>query len=342
MEFRKIQTTGGSSYAITLPKQWISSAGLQPGDVVACNVLPDGRLVIQAGSSSEKAARTCEVLAGRKKGEQVFRSVVAAYLMGFDVIRIRGSPTLSPEVRRAVEEAARRVIGLEVVDEDPGHIVLQDFLDPTEFHIARALRRMQGLTRAMHEEAAGATPSRDEALLQAVVAGDDEVDRLYWMINKQYHALLQDAGLGEKMGLTPAEGLNFLLVARLVERTADHAARIARQVLALGEARVPPRILEAVSDQHRLALALFQRAIAAFFAKDAEASHGLIDEAEAFQGAQERILSDLLTVKGERLVHLAYVLESVGRTAAYAADVAEVTLNYGAGTAPAKPSGNHL
>lgn len=331
MDLRKIQLTGGSSYSITLPKRWVATAGLASGDVVACDVLPDGRLVIQSGTSTERAPRTFEIQAGRKRGEHVFRGLVAGYLMGYDILRVRGKPALTREVREAVQEAARRVIGLEVVEEDATHMVLQDFLDPAEFHIPKALRRMVSLTRAMHEEAIAATVSRNEAPLRAVMARDDEVDRLYWMVNKQYHTILSDPAFGEKMNLSASQGLNFLLLARLVERTADHAARIADNLLALSGERVPADVLEEVSGQHRRALELFNRGITAFFALDREASHALIDEAKSFRDAQHRVLTDLLALKGEKLVHLAYVLESVTRTAAYAADVAETALNHEAG-----------
>jgi hypothetical protein len=68
--------------------------------------------------------------------------------------------------------------------------------------------------------------------------------------------------------------------------------------------------------------------MSAFHKRDLEAANRIIEEARAFQAAQDAVLHESLSLGGESILHVAYALESVGRTSAYAADVAEVAINH--------------
>ncbi|MBI2077920.1 MAG: phosphate uptake regulator PhoU [Euryarchaeota archaeon] len=332
MELRKVQLTGGSSITVTLPKAWIQKARISPGDVVSCSEQPDGTLAIRSHLQGERATQTYEFEAAGS-GDALFRQVVAAYLMGYDSIRVTSRRPLTPSMRATVRSAVRRIMGLEIVDEQPMSITMQDFLDPREFQIEKALRRMSILTQSIQEEAAAAirrppaTASPDDR--------DDEVDRLYWLVNKQFHAILRDSTYAAKMGLNASQALNYLLAARLVERTADHAERIVRQAHQLTRTRLPDALLERIEKQAHRAFAGFQSSLQIFFKRNAAQANELIGEMEKFHALQERLLRDAGELGGETVAHLAFVIESIGRTAAYASDIGEVAINhFVAGQAP--------
>ncbi|MCJ7741491.1 MAG: AbrB/MazE/SpoVT family DNA-binding domain-containing protein, partial [Methanoregula sp.] len=46
MELRKVQFTGGSSYVLTLPKEWIDAEKIKKNDSLGVEVQPDGALLI--------------------------------------------------------------------------------------------------------------------------------------------------------------------------------------------------------------------------------------------------------------------------------------------------------
>ncbi len=50
-ELRKIQVTGGSTYIISLPKNWVDQMGLKRGSVVSINQRDDRSLTIQPKGS---------------------------------------------------------------------------------------------------------------------------------------------------------------------------------------------------------------------------------------------------------------------------------------------------
>ena len=46
VEFRKLQVTGGSTYIVSLPKNWIKANNLNPSDIVSVEQLPSGEVQI--------------------------------------------------------------------------------------------------------------------------------------------------------------------------------------------------------------------------------------------------------------------------------------------------------
>lgn len=328
MDLRKVQLTGGSSITVTLPKSWVEKTALQPGDVVGCTQQPDGSLSIHAHAKGEREVQRYVVDVADEQSEYVFRKVIAAYLMGYDAIVVTSKRPLTPATRATIRQAVRRIIGLEIVEEEPHSVTVQDFLDPREFHMDKALRRMVMLTQAMQEEAFTALREPSPDLLASLKDRDDEVDRLYWLVNKQYHAMLRDVSYAAKMEMSPTQALNFLLVARLVERTADHAASIAHHASALERSRQTDAIITRLEKEGRRAADLFREAIQTFLKKDAKKANAIVDAGEDFARTREKLLKDVAALGGEPVSHLALILESIGRTAAYAADVGEVAINH--------------
>src|SRR2546427_752721 len=79
------------------------------------------------------------------------------------------------------------VIGPEVIEETRNSVVIQDLSDTAELSAEKCLRRMHLIVRAMHEDAIEALRTQDEALARDVAQRDQDVDRLYWMVAKQYN-----------------------------------------------------------------------------------------------------------------------------------------------------------
>ncbi|MHB8585948.1 MAG: PhoU domain-containing protein [Thermoplasmatota archaeon] len=326
MQVRKIQMTGGSSYAITLPKEWVEQAMLQAGDVVALGSQPDGSLAVYPGASGDRTTSRFEIAVDGESPEVTFRNIVAAYLMGYDVLILRGRKGLPADARRAVRMAAKRIIGIEVVEEDANSMSLQDFLDPREFHIEKGVRRMHALLRTMQDDSLLAFKGGQPA--DNLEERDDEVDRLYWMVNKQFHAVLRDSRYAQKMNLNASQALNYLLVARVIERTADHARRIAMDLGALHGGEVHAKLESKIEKQARRSFQLFDEAFLAFLKEDTTLANKILGEVGAFQRVQETLLRESLPLGGEKILHVAYAIESISRTSAYAADVAETAINH--------------
>jgi len=60
MEIREFQFTGGSSYVITLPKEWIESEKIKKNDPSGVEIQPDGTLLVTKATEQEPLQRIIE------------------------------------------------------------------------------------------------------------------------------------------------------------------------------------------------------------------------------------------------------------------------------------------
>src|ERR1051325_5406765 len=109
MELRKIQLTGGSSYTVTLPKDWVAQAELDAGDVVGFSPQTDGSLAIYPHARLKTTLARYDAELSNEDTDAAFRLIIAAYLNGNDVIVLRSKKPLATSVRRAVRQASKRI-----------------------------------------------------------------------------------------------------------------------------------------------------------------------------------------------------------------------------------------
>jgi len=65
------------------------------------------------------------------------------YLLGFDIIKVESKTPIERQHAAKIKEAARRLIGLEIVDEDSKRIVFQFLLEEKGFEPEKLVREWQ-------------------------------------------------------------------------------------------------------------------------------------------------------------------------------------------------------
>lgn len=327
MEGRKLQLTGGSTYVVSLPKPWVVEAGLKRGDTVFLETEPDGSVSIRP-KPAEKPALRRKVFEerGDDRRDHLLRKLIGAYISGFGLIEVRFKPEAGPFVRRVTREFCRMVIGPEVIEESRNAVVIQDLSDPAELSSEKCLRRMYMTVRAMLEDSLHALKAGDEALAKDVVQRDQDVDRLYWMVAKQYH-LAHTAPPGSIDRATLAGIHNHRLIAKLLERIGDHAERIADAYPTIAEKGLDSRLAKELDAADASAIAIVDKAFSALMAGDVEMANEAIDARRPHQKLID-VLSHLVSAKkGEELLALAAIVDSLSRAASYATDIAEIAIN---------------
>src|SRR2546428_304360 len=226
VEGRKLQLTGGWTYVVSLPKPWIVATGLRAGDTVFLDSMADGSLTVLP-RPAEKAPPRKKVfeVKGAETRDHLLRKLIGAYISGFGIIEIRSKPEEAPFVRRVTREFCRMAIGPEIIEETRTATVIQNLSDRGELSREKCPGRMYRTVRAMLEAAVVALKTKEEALAKDVAQGEEEFDRLYWLVAKQHH-LAHVAPPGSADTVARIGLHNYRLVAKLIERGGDHAHRI--------------------------------------------------------------------------------------------------------------------
>jgi len=328
-ELRKVQITGGSTYVISLPKKWAEAAGLKPKDQVALIPQPDtSLLIVPKGDLKPKETSEVTMEASAHAGpEAVIRDFIAHYLVGYDIIRIK---LRNARYRDLIKNSIRqKLIGVEIMEESADEIVAQCLLGHVELPLRRALDRMHVLMLFMLRDAIEALKNNDKDLAMEVVQRDDEVDRLYFFIVRQLKAAVYNRTLIEEIGLSnPRDCLGYRLIVKSVERSADHAARIAHVIPTLA-APINDEAIERIVVMNSLAQKIHEDSRKALYKYDSKLINESMAKVNRVIDLEEEVIEQLLRLKTEprTMMGVRLILESIRRIAEYGTDIAEVAIN---------------
>ncbi|MFW6047735.1 MAG: PhoU domain-containing protein [Candidatus Natronoplasma sp.] len=326
-ESRKVQITGGSTFIVSLPKDWVEKKEIKPGDSLILSPRKDGTIVVSPEREYEKKANIKELDITEKDRNSLIRELIGIYMAGYSKIELRAKGNIESELRRAIMDFTRMVIGPEVIEESNNRVILKDLIDPSEFSQKKGLRRMYLIVKNMHRDAITAFKENDKGLARDIVQRDKDVDRLFWMITKHYNMLLSNPRLVETLDITGGRSLSYMLVSRAMERIGDHAVRIAENVINLEDGFKGP-LKEEIVEGSDIAMKILEESADAFFGEDLQGLNQAIENRAELLEKNDELMNQIKQEKKENVTPLSYIIESISRTGSYATDISEIGINY--------------
>ena len=324
METRKVQVTGGSTYTVSLPKGWATENGVSSGTTV--EFYPEDDLLLLRPQREDGHTEGSLDIAGLEEA-QLRRAVMTMYVSGFDVIRLR-TDQLTANQRRTIRDATQGLVGLEVIEEMPDKMVLQDLLDSSELSIQNAVTRMRLVALTMLEDAVEALISDDEALAQDVIERDDDVDRLWYMTSRVFRTVLRNPTAASEVGFPRETCYELQSSARQLERIADHATKIAS--LSLEVDSLPESAAEPLRKLQAEAAEVPETAMDALLTEESDEAVELANEARAHVDAIDEFVravdAEIYEFDPQLAQVLGLVTDSLSRTADYGTNIAESAL----------------
>ncbi len=329
IEIRRVQLTGGSSYIITLPKEWITSSHIKKNDPLGIQIQSDGTLLLTPKLTQEQLQKIKEFDISRiAKPSYLLRELIGAYIAGYTTIKITSSTSLSNAVQNVIRSFTQLAIGPEVIEETEKSVVLKDLHNPTEMPFDRTIKRMHVIVKRMHEDVMHALQEKDKILAADAISRDNDVDRLHWFVARQYNMLLQNASLANKMNITVETASTCFLISRIIERIGDHIVRISENIPTLIDHNLDKKSIEKIITAGDLSLEIFNRSISSFFTKDIQASTENIESVGTLEVKCQEINTHALQQKGVIALSVGYIVESIRRTGEYSQDISETVINY--------------
>ena len=324
METRKVQVTGGSTYTVSLPKDWATANGVSGGSVVEFHPEEDA-LLLTPQREEEKIEGTLDITG--LEGDQLTRAVMTMYVSGFDIITLEAT-RISSDQRRTIRNATQGLVGLEVIGETSEHVQLQDLLDSSELSVHNAVTRMRLVAMTMLADAVDALLEDDNDLATDVTQRDDDVNRLYYMVSRVFRSVLCDPSTAADIGLDRETAFDYHSCARQLERVADHASKIAQNAR---ELETPPEeIAEDVNALHDAAVAVIERAMGAMLAENSDEATRLANEARQSVDDVDALVREtdthLLDLEAQEAQLLGLVVDSLSRAGDYGGNIAETAL----------------
>lgn len=332
-ETRKIQFTGKSSYIVSLPKQWIMELGLKQGDQIR---------MIRKGSSTlelyppkfesriQKKENAVIEIDGEEEASSIVRKLISLYFLGYKTINVKPkNGRLSGHQRNAVKEAVKRMLmGSEIIADSSVGITVQVLVNLLELSVDGAFKRMIHLAKSMSNDALLAVKENNLELAQEVINTDDEVDRFGFYIIRQLKIAIQNEHMLKEMGFRNARNcLGYRLVVKNIERTGDHAAFIAKDLLEFKKP-VKKEILQKLQEMNEFCLSVLDDACLALFKEDYNQAEKIVTKTDEVIKFEKKVRDASKLLKDdEEIYRIRRMTENIRRIAEYASDIAEIVLN---------------
>jgi phosphate uptake regulator len=329
MEIRRVQLTGGSSFVVTLPKNWVQEMRIKKNDPVGLIVQIDGTLLVTKETSDEPLQRIKEIDTTHITDPSfLFRILIGAYIAGFTAIRIISKQRIPPFVSAIVRDFTQMTIGQEVVEETDTLIAIKDLLNPAEMPFDNTIKRMAVIVKNMHKDAIVALETHNHHLTTDIINRDMDADRLNWLIARQTNMIINNTSLSRKMEISAGMAMYYNLISRIIERIGDHAVRIAENTQPIIDVNLGKKIVSEIGKASALSMDIFDRSIISFFNTDPKEAHKNIESI----GGLENICGDIsnMALKQETIaaISISYIAESIRRSGEYAGDISENAINY--------------
>ena len=225
---RRLQKIG-SSILVSLPKEWIDANNLNKSNQVEIET-NQNNLSIRT-QLSKRPSKEVEISYPLSEGEGIVPTITGAYLLGFDIIRIVGKSSISINDRESVRGSMRKLVGLEIIDEDATNISIQFLLDETSINPQNILKRMSSIALGMFNDVVLSIKNGDKTNLETIVNRDAEINRQYFLLVRLIRSTIMDTRLAGIFNLENIDILDYRIAANTLEIAGDTVVELSKSLI---------------------------------------------------------------------------------------------------------------
>jgi phosphate uptake regulator len=275
---RRLQRIG-SSILISLPSEWIKSNKLTKGSTVPIEVNRDNTIsIFPSLEDADDKTKEVTITYSPASMDTLVNQVYGAYLLGYDMIRIKAGLQISFDDADRIKRAMRKLVGLEIIDEDGLNITAQFLLDENTLDAEKILRRMSSIVAGMYRDVLDAIRSKENSIGRVISGRDDEVDRQYFLLVRLIRSAMMDQKLAGKLNLSNIDILDYRIAANHLESAGDSIVDLASSIHGLARSHFAEEIIEASS----LVEKMQEKSVAAFVNQNRSESNNVVKLYEDF------------------------------------------------------------
>ena len=248
---------------VTLPKEWVDANNLVKSSEIEIETSQNS-LSITANKDT-RPSREVVISYPLPKEENIVADITGAYLLGYDIIKIKGKTSIPIEDREKIRESMRRLVGVEIVEEESSSITIQFLLDATSLSPEKILKRMSTIAIGMFNETLEGLVSQDKTNLQTMSNRDIEINRQYFLLVRLIRSTMVDRRLASIFNLENIDILDYRIAANLLEMAGDTIVELANLISKTTVSKVElKKIYNIVKDIENI----YRKSIDAFIAND--------------------------------------------------------------------------
>ncbi len=327
---RKVQRTGGSTYTVSLPKGWAVDNKITAGSVLT--FYPEGNSIVVTTENEDERSEGSIKVSKMDNGE-ITRAIFSMYVSGFEMMKLE-SDGITLEQRRAIRDATRQLVGVEIVEETSKYIKLQDLLDNSEMSIQGTVQRMQSMVLSMLSDSMAALRGNDFELAEDVIERDNDVDRLWFVVSRAFRTALMSPTKIKDLGMARLDCFDYHTCAEQLERIGDHAVKISYMKKEIQE--IPEGLGGDLDRLYDLANEIIVLSVEAMHIEDTNKGWGMANEARTrvveMEGMMLGMVNSMIEFIDSKTLSpidaqkIGLIADSISRCADYGGNIAEIVL----------------
>jgi phosphate uptake regulator len=265
---------------VSLPTEWIKNNNLKKGNMVIIEVNRNNSISLYPSDIDTEDVKEVNIPHPQLSMDSLTNQIYGAYLLGYDIIRIKGKSQISFDDRELIKLAMRKLVGLEIVDENGSNIISQFLLDANTLDAEKILRRMSSIVAGMYKDTLIGIQKKENGSEKSIVSRDDEVDRQYFLLVRLIRSAMMDQKLASKLNLSNIDILDYRIAANHLESAGDYITDFAAALPIISHDKLMEDIIQAAS----LIEKMQEKSIAGFINKNRDESNEVIKIYSKFNG----------------------------------------------------------
>lgn len=320
---RRLQKIG-SSILVSLPKEWIEANKLDKSAEVELET-SDNTVSITV-KEAERPSKEVVISYPLPQDENIVADIIGAYLLGYDIIRIKGKTSIPIEDREKIRNSMRRLVGMEIVEEDSSNVNVQFLLDAATLNPQKILKRISSISLGMFNDISLALSTGDKSNLQTLSNRDDEVDRQYFLLVRLIRSTINDKRLASMFNLKNIDVIDYRIAANIMETSSDTLVEIANSI---SNSKLSKNELRKIYELTKDIELIHQKSINAFIEQNRRLAIDAISTHRKFQKKISDIRSSIEQTNQLQidLLDLIYMFEGVSKSWVDIADLVKPIYN---------------
>ena len=234
----------GSSILVSLPTEWIKKNFLIKGKSINIETNSDNTISIYNNNQDQEIKiefnyqydnHVQKIQHDKDKDNKIstigkttedikilLNKIFGAYLLGYNTINIKSKEPISFEDSEEIKKSIRKLIGLEIVDENNYNINLQFLLDAKTLNIEKILNMMNSIITGMFKETIYSIDGKfNQDLKKKIASRDDEIDRQYFLLVRLIRTAIMNKKLASTLNLSNIDMLDYRIAANFLETAGD-------------------------------------------------------------------------------------------------------------------------
>ena len=230
-EVRKLQSTGGSTFTVSLPQPWVTELRWLARDSVRGDWRPSGALRSTPLNMAQRLEKRVSFDVRNLPEESLHDHLMGAYISGADLITTYFPKEMKKSTSTQIRRFLRSTRGFEIFEEVEDSVVLKCLMNAGDMPLHASLNRMYLQVTSLLRDIVSVFEGEDRDYISDAEERESEVDALLYLIERQVRILLDSHLVATKLNLSRTQALEYTNLARSLERMMDHAYTMSQLVL---------------------------------------------------------------------------------------------------------------